>query len=805
MIRCSFFSSGVVLIVLDARSRPPNEPAPPPRMLVVHPAGEPIPALRYSLLPRSAELIPGNAAIFYHRAIEFLLSDTYRRQIRALKTKESSETASSEAQVKEWLAIPPSQLPLDTVRRLVDEHRRILHEVELGARRDFCDWEFDRREEGYELSIEEIQETRRLARLVSLRARFEIAEGRVDAAMDWIRTGLALARHVSKGRIYIQSMIAASITSEMERALEELIQAPACPNLYWAIAALPRPFIDLTAATEGEGLYLEREFPMLRTVEDSVWSLEQARTFGDDLERKGGMLLDMWRVPKSTLTRPTFADLAEHLVVTGFVARAYPEAKRKLIASGMPAERVEAMPAVQVVTIHSYRAYKEKRDDLFKWMSIPYFQVDRGMTEAETKAYADSQPGFPFFAFLPSIRQIFFLQVRTDRQFAAVQTVEAVRCYAASHDGSPPPNLEALTETPAPRDPVTGDPFTYTVDGAGFTLTAAPRTGIESIPQYAVNYAVKLARRADCTRTCIRTGSEAPAEPASAARQEPRPPGSVLATGSPHLTKSTCQEITMFRKFALIGFLLVFASIESRAADPRAEAIAPFLDADVVMVGRINVDTFDVEKLAGRLVEDQASAALLTKNFGPWLAALRKAGARDLYILGRLENLPGAVASPPSAVATLTQAGDADAIGKLLCGGGDVPTPYPWPTCAKIQGVVFAGSNDAVENAGRMKPVARPELAEALAAARDSASEVVFMPSADARRVFEEMMPNLPAEFGGGPMTTLTRDVRWGVLTLKDQPEPALRFVLRARMQRRRNRSRGLGATSTERFVSRPK
>lgn len=493
MIRRSFYSSGLVLFVLAANASAQPAP-PPPRVLAVHPAREPVPALRYSLLPRSSELIPGNAAIFYHRAIEFLLSDTYRRQIRALKMKQASEGGAPEAQVMDWLALPPAQLPRDAVRRLLEEHQHTLHEVELGARRDSCDWEFDRREEGYDLNIEDIQETRRLARLVALRARFEIAEGRVDSAIGWIRTGLALARHVGKGRIYIQSMIAASIAGEMERALEELIQAPACPNLYWALAALPRPFIDLTAATEGEGLYLEREFPMLRTVEDSVWSLEQARTFGDDLERKGGMLLDMWRTPKSTLTRPSFADLAEHLVVASFVARAYPEAKRTLIASGMPAERVEAMPSVQVVAILSYRAYKEKRDSLFKWMSIPYFQVDRGMTEAEKSAYAASQPGFPFFAFLPSIRSIFFVQVRADRQFAAIQTVEAVRCYAASHDGSPPPNLEALTETPAPRDPVTGDPFAYEVDGAGFTLSATPRTGIESIPQYAVDYEVKIDR-----------------------------------------------------------------------------------------------------------------------------------------------------------------------------------------------------------------------------------------------------------------------------------------------------------------------
>ncbi len=176
------------------------------------------------------------------------------------------------------------------------------------------------------------------------------------------------------------------------------------------------------------------------------------------------------------------------------VARAYPEAKRAFVASGMSAERVEAMPAVQVVAIHSYRAYEERRDNLVKWMSIPYYQVHRGIDAAEKGAYADPPLGFPFVAILPALRSIFVVQVRVDREFAAIRTIEAVRCYAASHDGSLPPSLEALTETPAPRDPATGGPFTYAVDDAGFTLTAAPPPGMENVPQYAVNYEVKVAR-----------------------------------------------------------------------------------------------------------------------------------------------------------------------------------------------------------------------------------------------------------------------------------------------------------------------
>ena len=41
--------------------------------LVLHPAAAPVPPLKYRLLPDRSTLVPGNAAVFYHRAIEMLI------------------------------------------------------------------------------------------------------------------------------------------------------------------------------------------------------------------------------------------------------------------------------------------------------------------------------------------------------------------------------------------------------------------------------------------------------------------------------------------------------------------------------------------------------------------------------------------------------------------------------------------------------------------------------------------------------------------------------------------------------------
>ena len=54
-----------------ASAQPPPEP--PPTVIIVRPAAEPVPALKYRLVPERITLVPGNAAIFYHRAIQLEL------------------------------------------------------------------------------------------------------------------------------------------------------------------------------------------------------------------------------------------------------------------------------------------------------------------------------------------------------------------------------------------------------------------------------------------------------------------------------------------------------------------------------------------------------------------------------------------------------------------------------------------------------------------------------------------------------------------------------------------------------------
>jgi hypothetical protein len=251
------------------------------------------------------------------------------------------------------------------------------------------------------------------------------------------------------------------------------------------------------APMQGEYRILEKEFPQLKTVDAAPWSLDQARVYTDDFHKKIAMLSGDMPRSTSSSSQPDLKDLASHLLFTAMIARTYPEAKRSLIARGRSPAEVEAMPSIQVVALYSYKLYGEARDDMFKWTGLPYWQAQKGMSDSlrnPRAGWAKLKSGIPFAVVLPAIESAYGAAARVHRQLDVAQIIEAIRLYAANHQGSLPPSLEAINEAPVPIDPMTGKSFNYSVDGSTATLTAPAAPGREQVPEYKLNYVLKLAR-----------------------------------------------------------------------------------------------------------------------------------------------------------------------------------------------------------------------------------------------------------------------------------------------------------------------
>jgi hypothetical protein len=394
----------------------------------------------------------------------------------------------------EWIRGPIEAIPLARAQRWLDQNYRVLDEVELGAHRLSCDWEFDSRTEGYRLVISEIQWMRSLNRLVALRARVAMLQNKPDEAIRWIQTGYAMGRHVAEGPLLIQALIGVACCMSLNKPMEDVIQASGTPSLYWALAGRPHPFIDLARALESERLLPEREVPRLLKLDGLPWSAEEGRAFADDVETRLYEFAGWNASPSAARKASSQRYWLNRFGMAAMVAQAYPGAKRALIARGRSPAEVEAMPAIQVVFLDTYTDYLARRDDIFKWAALPIYQAHDRMNDSRLMtSEVRSKPLLGLFSLLVvSFQGASLAQARLDRQLDAFQCIEAIRIYAAGHRRLPD-RLEDISEAPVPLDPMTGRPFEYKVE-AGRALLSAPNVPAASHhSSFGLHYELKLA------------------------------------------------------------------------------------------------------------------------------------------------------------------------------------------------------------------------------------------------------------------------------------------------------------------------
>lgn len=465
------------------------------KTFVVVPARSPTPTFRLRLLASRDEQVPGDGAVFYHRAIESQIGLRYREEAQALKSKLAGDLVAGESSYQsayDWLTLPSDKFPRDETRILLDRRSTALEEARLGSLRETCDWGFRHRSEGYSLLLGDMQEMRELSRWISLQVRLDAEEGRIAEAIQGLKTGLGLARDVGRSDFLIQSLIAVACADSSLDALEFLVQKPGCPNLYWALAALPTPFVDLAGPTESEVGMLGREISILQKLEPDVWSLDTARVAGDELAARLGRAVDGWPVATSPHSQPMLSDLPARAYQIAAVAKDYARAKEALTDGGVSSAKLDAMPMIQVVALDSYRTYTARYDEYAKWSYLPYWLAARGWKVTESRTTPTS--GFPLAEVVPATRSASMATARLQRRIAALQVLEGLRLFADSHQGNLPNRLEDLTETPSPLDPITGKPFEYRLDGDRAVLSSPSPAGFERSPKTAIHYEFRKAR-----------------------------------------------------------------------------------------------------------------------------------------------------------------------------------------------------------------------------------------------------------------------------------------------------------------------
>ena len=91
----------------------------------------------------------------------------------------------------------------------------------------------------------------------------------------------------------------------------------------------------------------------------------------------------------------------------------------------------------------------------------------------------------------PDIKdKVHLLMNRLDRNMAALQCVEAIRLYAAAHNGKFPNELSDIAQVPIPDNPATQKPLIYRCTGSKATLEAPAKKGQED--RYTIRYELSL-------------------------------------------------------------------------------------------------------------------------------------------------------------------------------------------------------------------------------------------------------------------------------------------------------------------------
>lgn len=448
--------------------------------LTLHPAAEPVPALKYKLLPDEFEMKEGNAAVYYLKALGFLEQNSARR--RLYEIEQQGVDAANEKKLDlnsvapfSYVDMEPSKYPIEEVKQylaLTSFQTPML--AEAAMRRSFqMDRQIKEVKNPVGYLLPEIQMMRDLARKQSVRCRLAIAENRIEDAITILGQQFALARHLGQDDFIVSTLVGCAIEGIAIRDAMYLVELKDCPNLFWAFARLPNPMHNWQRSLAYEKHFIELQFPQLAEVTTQIRSNEYWRQFIDRLNEDmnangfrywdGGENFNPMALPDS------------RAIIVSHIAASYPEARTFLLENKIVSpESIDSYPTAQVFFLAMKHHLKVTTDDVFKWLHLPLHVGRQQLAELDTKLQDSSAPAFTrLSAMMASVSGIRSAQIRTLQRIGMTQAVEGLRMYAAKHQNKLPDSLENL-DYPIGNDPASGKPFQYSKEGNTATLASTP-------------------------------------------------------------------------------------------------------------------------------------------------------------------------------------------------------------------------------------------------------------------------------------------------------------------------------------------
>lgn len=437
---------------------------PTPAVLAIHAMDQPDPLLRYRLWPAPQDRLHRNPAPLISRAL-------------ILEIQRSSDARNEFSELySQCTELSLDDLPRDQIRTVLDRHSATIRELRRAENLMQLDYDLQLEHlSGPEIIatvLPELQEMRHLGRLLCLRARLAVAEQRWDDFVDDCRLCFRLSEFAGHSTDFlIGRLVGFAISSIMLDVIEEAIQKPECPNLYWALVSLPAERLFETRES------LEFESVLMGRVLDAAGPLPN-HPIGEIAAREKLRLIV--QDASLMLSDNRMANKESSALLAGMYVVTMAEPSRDLLAGTAAwGDRARDLSASEAVLRAARLRYARIRDRWVAWSMLPAEAWDQ--YDAERKqAFGVATPQFDVLTSLvhgliPAVNAARNSGRRTSQQRNYLCTIESIRMHAAT-TGELPDSIENMRPVPAWHDAIAVKPFGYQRSSARrATLTRAAR------------------------------------------------------------------------------------------------------------------------------------------------------------------------------------------------------------------------------------------------------------------------------------------------------------------------------------------
>jgi hypothetical protein len=422
-----------------------------PKTLALHAMQPPDPLLRYRLWPAPEHRRDENPAALVNRAVILSL------QVSPDTKKDFVE------RYERWKEMPAESLPREEVRQLLSRYSHVFGELARCENLMRIDYNLQLDQlsatEMIMTLLPELQEMRQLARLIELRARLAIAEEHWDDVVDDCRLGFRLAEVAGHSTNFLVGrLVGLAVSGTMMGVIEEAIQRPACPNLYWALVSLPdERLFEMREALEYESLLLPRVLSAAGAIPPQPIGAEAAREKLRAIVRQANQMMQ-------SSGENGLPDAAVDLMTGAYVVVLAEPARELLALTPQWAERAHELSASEAVLRASKLKLDRVRDRWIAWSMLPTEVWDEYAPERQAAfsiqaSLVDVLERLPWLL-MPAVDAARSAGRRAQQQRNLLLTLEAIRMHAAE-TGELPLTTEHMRPVPAWGDAMAAQPFGY--------------------------------------------------------------------------------------------------------------------------------------------------------------------------------------------------------------------------------------------------------------------------------------------------------------------------------------------------------